>query len=302
MKLDLLLEQHKMDNNNYSLDENFGDSYLLKHNYFYRKIRELSLKHGYSYVVDDNIKYITLPLSQLDSILISKKLPYFNNVEPIESLVRNCKGMLSWEHVSENLYQNHVFHESCHGVARSLAIKLRQSDEFITDNKFKAIVILLEESFANSCELLGISDVTTPVHRIFYEHNSYFTMFDDKTNIRNAIEGFGRTEFFKFILLSYLYSNFLNEHFNDSDLALCIELAFQKNIPTDPKQIKVLRSLAKNTFALNPQFRFVTTSLYFKMNGINADAEEVCQFNPFVFIKQRPELLKFIELLAKCFE
>jgi hypothetical protein len=256
-----------------------GDGYLLNQSPIYRRIREDALNLGFTFSTNKDTQYEALPMSQLESVIESRVIPYVDNVSPLQKLNQQTNGQLNWEHVADNLRPNYIFHESCHAVARS---KTGPSDQL----KKTVVKILLEESFANTCEFLAIADANEPIHRIFLDMNSYFTVYEDRTHLKKAISQYGFESMYQFMLLCYLYSNFLNEFLSDSEFSKIIALA---GFQVQPDK-KVLKSLAKYAFELNPSFRYNTTELYFRMRGYSQPIKELLNFNPIDLIASDSEI------------
>lgn len=287
MKLSTLLSQHSANSSSGDIHGNIGDSFLVQNNKIYRQIRLKALSLGYIFSDDPNSDYLALPMAQLESVLDNKKIPYLNNVQPLINLNERTRSSLDWDHVIDNIKPNYIFHESCHAIARHFSF---QND----DLKTKILVTLLEESFANTCEFLAMADAQDQIHLLFLEINSYFTVFEDRTNLKKAIEKYGLTSIFKFMLLSYLHSNFLNDDMDNSTLKKVIVLS---DFKTDP-EMKVLKSLGENAFLLNPRFRYNTTEMYLRLQGIMAPVTDVLAFDYFKEITSNKKITDLIQQLA----
>lgn len=289
MKLVNLLQKHAEISFPGELKKNLGDGFLLTNNSIYRQIRLKAIDLGFKYSTEVSEDYTAFPMGQLESILQKKVIPYINNVTPLINLNSKTSSSLDWDHVIDNLKPNYVFHESCHAVSRSV-VSRSNIDKF----KSRLITTLMEESFANTCEFFAISEAQDQIHRIFLEVNSYFTIFEDRTLLKKMIEQNGKSALFKFMLLCYLHSNFLNENLEDKDFKKIIELT-QLEIKAE---IKALKSLAKNAFALNPRFRYTTTEMYLRLNGISQPVEEAVDFDYLQLIKEDKNLNQFIAELS----
>lgn len=276
MKLRLLLQKHNGAEAKDGLVQSFGDSFLVQNNQIYRLIRQAAYQQGFQYSSEFNSYYTSLPLSQLDRLIQDKKIPYYDNVSILQSLDSESPNQIDWDHVCDNLKKNHVFHESCHAVARTI---LEEAFKDKPTQQIKISLMLLEESFANSCELLSVVDADDAVHKIFFETNSYVCMFEDRHHLKAALNNFDKRSFFKFILLSYYHANFLNDNFTESDFSQCLSLSFGSAQKFGAKEQKILRSLAKNAFALNPRFRFATTGFYLRRHGFAQSVQESLSFD-----------------------
>lgn len=301
MKIQKILEQHQKFSSPEGLDQNLGDGYLLAKNKIYKKIRSQALGFEFQYDKTPNESYWALPLSQLEALMSAKKIPYVDNVSVLRQIEKLIPQASQWDDVTDNLKRNHVFHESCHAVARQISKKyFKEAGE---KNK-KILQLLIEESFANTCELLGIIDVEDAFHKLFYEINSYVFMFDDKSNLKNFLNDFGKKEAFKFLLFTYLHANYIHPRYEDKSLEKVLSTLFKDStklasIKSDAKKMKTLRALSRVCFELNPRFRMVTSIFYLKLLGFSVSVEEMSKMDFMSLINQDPIYLKFIEELME---
>lgn len=292
MKLKKLLDLHNQTNSDYALTENLGDSYLMTHNSIYREIRKLTIGNGFTFTTQVNPNYTVLPLSQLDVFLEKKKIPFFDNVSILWEIEKKTPQMNTWDDLIDGLKQNHLFHESCHGLARSVSTRC------VTKNLSEEEIILrllIEESFANACELIGNMDVDTPAHRIFYESNSYIYVYQERTQLKSLISEFGIEESLRFFIFCYLHSNYLRENISDSDLEIIL-----KN-PKINRNRKLLKSLSKIAFRLNPRFRHVTTVFYLRLCGYNVTTEDLIKTDFIRILNANSSLTRLIDELVSQF-
>ena len=292
MKLKNILKQHLEPISENALKTNLGDSFLLKNNQIYKEIRQAALKADFSFTDNVDSSYTSLPLSQLDLILKRKTIPFHNNVDVLFDIEAKSPGQIEWDFICDGLKQNHIFHESCHAVARTLSSDFT----FGSGKELLLVIALMEESFANTCELLAVQDTTDAIHKIFYEWNSYICIFQEKTNLKKALVEIGRSQVFKFFILSYLYCNFLHERWEDSDFQRVLKLCFGAKVSEQTK--KILRALSKEVFTLNPRFRYATTSFYLRTNGYNETIENALSFDPLALIEKNEDLKKWLERLS----
>lgn len=298
MKLTQLLQLHEQFSDQSLLRQNFGDGYLAKHNLIFRNIRRHVLAEKYTFSSERNDLYHALPLSQLDWVLTEKKIPYINNVDVLKQIDSRLPGKIQWEEVSDNFKRNYLFHESCHGVAQSL----RFSSEGLKQSQ-KILQKMMEESFANTCELLAVVDAEDRAHRIFFEMNSYVVMFNFKTDLKNAIAKMGHQTIAKFMMMCYLQANFLREDLPEKDFNRFLQIAARNSTDQsvrtfDSAEKKTLRALSKISFQLNPQFRMVTTGFYLRLAGFANSMEEMLDFDFISDLESDPRFQKFFEDLA----
>jgi hypothetical protein len=219
MRIKRLLELHQNYKSSETLSLNLGDSYLYEHNLIFRKIRQICVKNETNYSLEINTNYLALPLSQLNSILENKKIPYYDNVDVLKLVEKSIPDSTDWDEVVDNLKKNYLFHESCHFVARHLSEEFKQSQEQI-------IILFIEESFANACELIGIVYTHDAAHRIFYEANSYIFVLDAKPTLLKLTQQYGLPLTLTFLIYCYLFSNFLHNQLSEKDfqeIIQCVE-------------------------------------------------------------------------------
>ncbi|MBL7545911.1 MAG: hypothetical protein JNL11_18985 [Bdellovibrionaceae bacterium] len=291
MKLSHLLKLHKKNSPLLSLPKNLGDGFLLQNNFLYRIIREKAQQLNYHYSSTVNEFYLALPLSQLEAVLNSKSIPYSDNVSVLETV----QDVATWDDITDNLKRNNIFHESCHAVARSLSTPLFKNASAVPHSN--VVRLLVEESFANACELLGIVDAEDPAHRIFYEANSYIFMYEDRFQLKKLLGLLGYPRTLKFLILSYLFSNFLHERITDNDFERILALiGLGQNQMID---LKVLRSTAKIAFELNPRFRWVTTTFYLKLNGLAYTASQLNEIDFLSLLESNSPHLNLVDQLSQ---
>lgn len=277
MKLSRLLEFHRGESPNGALSRNLGDGYLIRHNQIYGNIRRLALEPGFKPSTDFNPDYLALPLGQLDQILDSKLLPFVDNVSALETLVQRLGQTVTWNDVSDNLRRNQLFHESCHAVFRVKAIArgFRQNQRSGENIILEA---LLEESFDNACEFLAVVDATKIEHQIFLTVNSYTSLFEETRALQNLTAAFGRAAILKFMILSYLLSNGLQEAITKPLVTKLFQLSFPETPPAVvQKHSKTLLHMAKLALTLDERFRGLVTPLYLKMNMTPTSAAEIAR-------------------------
>lgn len=289
MKLTSLLQKHESTKAS-GLHLSLGDGYLVLNNFIYGKIRQKTLDLNFKFSFEPSSDYLAFPMSQLESLITTKTIYCQNNSDILAKIDKINPQTITWDHIGGNLKANYAFHESCHAIARAKSESLKLNEN--KDQKIKFIVMLLEESFANTCEFMAIADAQDAFHKTFLEANSFFTRFDDRTNLKNLIQDVGFKNVFKFMLLAYLHSNFLNEHYTPQDLARVMKLSFNH---------KACKNLSRNAFQLSPGFRFNTTELYLRLNGINDSVLDALAFDYLTIVEQNPHLLKLIDELTETF-
>ena len=289
MKLTALLQKHESTKAS-GLDLSLGDGYLVSNNSIYAAVRAKTKSLNFNFSSEPSAEYLVFPMSQLENLLSTKTIYFQNNSEVLATLDQKSPQTIEWDHIGGNLKANYVFHESCHGIARHISTQIGLTQD--KDQKKKLITMLIEESFANTCEFMAIAEAQDATHKTFLEVNSFFTKFDDRTHLKNLIAEVGHKKVIKFMIFAYLHSNFLNEHFSSQQLTRITKLTFDH---------KALKNLSKNAFELSPGFRFNTTELYLRLNGINENVLDVLEFDYLSIIEQNPSFIKFIDELTEIF-
>lgn len=293
MKLARLLEAHGKFKPPGALHDNFGDGYLLQHNRIYRNVRAGAGAAGFKYSSERNDLYSALPLSQLGAILADKVIPYLNNVAVLRAIETQRPAVVEWDDIRENYRRNFVFHESGHAVAVT-AVRASLGAPAAGDRSGAVLRALLEESFTNTCELLAAVDAEDAVHRIFYEANSYTSLFEERSNLKRAGGEFGEKSLFKILWLAYLHSNFLKAGWDDSSWNRVLKFA-----GVDPKKnVKGLRALSRVAFQLDPNFRTVTTGFYFRFAGIKGQDETLLSFDFMALLEKDAAYARLFEKLS----
>ncbi len=292
MKLSQLIESNEACKSPKGIPGNFGDFYLLKNNRIYTRVRSLAIENGFQYSLDKNDAYYALPLSQLESVLDQKKIPYFDNVSVLKEIESRLKTGAFWDDISDNLKKNHIFHESCHAVIRD------RTNHLLTNQpQEKVLKILLEESFSNTCELLAVIDVNDSLHRIFLEWNSYTFLYEERTHLKNATIDLGENLIFKYLWICYLHSNFLFNEFDEKTFKRVQKMVFDEAV-LDSKAIKSLRALAKMTFTLDRRFREVTTGLHLRLCGFQTPLNVLLDFDFMEILGKRKDCQSMIDSLV----
>lgn len=271
-----------------SLAFNFGDALLCQTNRIFSNVRRHSIERGFRYSTEANSFYASLPLSQLENILQSKCIPYSDNVSVLKDLESKYPESTEWDDIADNLKRNFIFHETCHAVARSEGVSATRTAQE------QVLQMLLEESYANTCELLGVIDAVETAEQIFYEVNSYTSLFDERSDLKKAVQAVGAESFFIFMMLSYLHSNFLYEKLNESEMNRILNFS---NI--DFSKSKKLKHLSYICFTLDERFKFITTNFYMRLHGLKLSKADLLDFDFMKIIESNAELRQYIHRIAR---
>ncbi|MBX3040179.1 MAG: hypothetical protein KF789_05650 [Bdellovibrionaceae bacterium] len=300
MNLAPLLQAHRQSAAD-GLSRNLGDGYLMQHNAIYRRVREEALKAGYAFEANADPAYEAFPLLQLSRILKNRVLPYTDNVTVFESLSPEQLAAISTADLEGNLKRNFLFHESVHGVVRDLSLKIlgpipspKQSEQDFL------LRILLEESCANTCELIGAMDADDKTHRAFYEINSYICHFELRVFLKKAFQEIGPRTLIPHLVFCYLHANFLKDRIEDRHFQQGQTLWDNQKLKAD--ELKSLRSLGKTAFQLSERFRQQTTGLQLRLEGISTPLERLVQFNLVDSLMTDKKIPEFIASFANLFQ
>ncbi len=288
MKIAKLLQLHSAAAAANSLADNFGDGFLCQNNRIFSNIRKHNILNSYRFSTERNDFYLSLPLSQLENILTSKCVPYSDNVSVLQSLESKYPAVTDWDDIVDNLKRNFLFHESCHAVARSEA-----SLSDTASQKSQVLQMLLEESYANTCELLGVIDAVETGHQIFYEINSYTSLFDQRAHIKNALQEVGAQRLFLFIMLNYLHSNFLYDKLLEVEISRIFKLA-----DIEISNNKKLKHLSQICFTLDERFKYKTTSFYMRLHGLKMTKGDLLKFDFMAIIENNKEVQSYLNRIA----
>jgi hypothetical protein len=278
----------------------WGDRYLLAKNPIYARVRELTLAAHFQFSDELRLAMIALPLSQLEIFLDQRVIPYIDNVRTLKQVTASLGRDLDWDDVRDGLYRNHVFHESAHAVFRNEIPK-----DLRLPQAARILRVLLEESFANACEMFAMKDVDDTAHQIFYEHNSYFFVPEIRAGLTKISAEWSPSGVFGYLWLCYLHSNFLQDEVTDAETDQILAL-LPKLIPGIPKlpagTRKVLRAVGKVCFELNPRFRENTTGLHLQLLGFRGGTRKNLGFDFMAELTKDTDLQqKFRALIQKLF-
>ena len=292
MKISKLLELHFSEKS--GLEKSFGDSYLLAQNRIFKNIRNSALKSGFVYSHINNDNYLALSLSQLENILTTKTIPYFDNVSALVKLEKQHPQIGRWEDIFENLRRNFHFHESCHAVARTLQTsEYKKLDDEI-------LLRLIEESYANTCEMLAVIDTHKMADSIFFEINSYTALFELKDLIQDLAHVLSFEKLFSIVLLTYLHANHLHNSLKDNLFnEILVITGTKETIEHHQGAQKKLKELLKYCFYLDENFRQVATNFYIKLSTKNTSHLKLKEKSYFTEISKNEDYFLFIKKLSQ---
>lgn len=280
------------------LGDVFGDGALFHTNSVFRTIRQKALQHGYRFSAGSNQLYDALPLTQLETIHKTKTIPYTANRGAVEYVVSRTSEA-TWEEIADGFRRSFAFHEACHAVARTEinAFNRESGSTLDFNNSELTFLSLFEESFANTCELLGIIDCSTPQLVALYEANSYTALLEARHDLLQLQKEVGAEGFFRYIHLCYLQSCFLRQELSEKDFKQILSFAGldDRLNSGDARLRKRLRTVSHIAFTLDQSFREVTTRLHLRINGLRTDLD---QLHPLEFFETSRGFLSLLDRMA----
>lgn len=251
------------------LQEALGDRYLCRYNPIFKNVRDAVVAFGYSFSCSDTPlwrDYHSFALLTLHEILSGKVIPYFDNATTFCRLLRRDRTTsLPLRFIHNNMTKNHIFHESGHCVAHHLVEQVKPDVSVTARSEKEHFVLraLLEESFANTIEMLGNAFVKSIPDSLFYGLNS-FTIVKNETKeiLRRCSDTLGEEVMFAVLYLGYLEANLSAGGPSEKTYARVAEIA---GCPTTAmERAKELTDLA---LSLSLSFRRDTTPVYFRLLG-----------------------------------
>lgn len=146
-----ILELHNSVNNTAVLSKSIGDGFLFVNNPLYRNIRKEYLERGYTLTTEDFCHYVSMPFLSLDEILKQKKVPYFDNVTPIEFIEKTHPKLFRCEEIIKPK-TNHVLHESSHCLAEEFLKSVNINVQHLSREQNITLKMIMAEAFANTVE------------------------------------------------------------------------------------------------------------------------------------------------------
>lgn len=260
----------------------FGDVYLYQNFHLFRNVRNTALAMGYRYTNDRGDDYEALPFTKLEDLLGAKTIPIVHNRLAVETVAEKVPDA-TWLDIADGFRRCFAFHESCHAIARET---LRPSTKERESAQERVLRVMLEESFANTCELFGMRDCQDLLGLAFYEANSYTALWETK-DLLDEVAMTSPT--FLFVLLNYLRANFLAAPELESDeTARLYRLSGAK--PHAP-----LEELASFAYTLDENFRHTTSRLHLRLHGLPTDLESR---DPIQELATKPALLTRLKNLV----
>ena len=306
MKLKTFLDTHQKFTHRGSLADNLGDGYLLEHNLIYQNVRKAALEKGVKYSSIRFCDYDVLPLTQLPKILTEKTVPYLPNVNAlleIEKAIPDHFGLND----TPPLRANYVHHETAHCLARILRFEhlgagpSGASLKNLEAQRELALLIMLEEAFANATESMLSAYSEKGIHDDFLLRNTYiFEEPNTRKNMKAVIKMFGLAASFKMILFSFLFANFQKQKASSTELKRVMAIVFkdhhEKFIKLGDRDFNLLREVFQGGFDLDPEFTTRTNGFCLALMGVTANPKTLFSFD---FLKNFEKDFRFIDCLDR---
>lgn len=287
-KLKSLLKLDLADSNPLALKNVFGDSHLIRKNRIFRKVREHALSLGYTFSRQRSDRYEALPFTYLEELIGEKSIPILHNREAVE-FVAGKVPEANWLDIADGFRRCFAFHEGCHAVAReTLKATSTPSPEE------RVLLAMLEESFANTCELFAIVDCENSEDLAIYEANSYTALWE----VRDFLCEIGiEPVAFVYVMLHYLRANFLaSPEFTMDDHKRILKVAESAAGRPYARENEELASLAEVAYTLDENFRQTTSRLHLRLLGLPTDLESR---DPIAELSKTPALISRLTSLVK---
>ncbi len=304
MKLKTFLETHQKHSHAESLQDNIGDGYLLDQNLIYKNIRNAAKANHIKFSSKRFHDYDVLPLTQLPKILSAKTVPYLPNVNAlleIEAAIPNHFDL----NETPPLRANYVLHETAHCLVRMMRVKYlgdfstETSSISLNAQKKIALMVLVEESFANAAESLLSAYADSSIHDDFLARNTYiFEQPAARKKMKSAIKMIGLDATFRLIFLSFLFANFQKQKISKTEFNRVLTIALmnepKKRLNLNDSDSNLLRHVFQSGLDLDPMFTFKTNAFCLKFFGITADLKNVFSYD---FLMDFEKEIKFQEFL-----
>lgn len=306
IKLQRVLEVHREYSTPSSLHDNLGDGYLIQNNPIFANIRTAASELGFRFSSKRFGHYQDHSLSHLPLILEKRTIPYVDNVGALEWLEALAPDSLTWS-TAVAPKTSLLVHESSHAIAHTYLTRLwpfSASSAALTGYRQRAMKALMEESFANTIDYFTPGGTRDVCHKIFLSQCGFYDKRFPEVSIPLKCE-IGTAAAFKLIWLTYMHVNFLFRELREDKLDRCLELALGGDLGAIPRRLRArLRPLAKaacrTAFTLNaPEFRLVTSRLYFKTQGIPTPLLKLLDFDFMSRLEQQAALTDWLDLTCK---
>ena len=299
IKLAQILKVHAQEQNPLAIEENLGDAFLLNHNPVFWKIRQSVLEIGFKIKGDRFYDFDVLALTQLPKILEKKTIPFRNTVRPLQEIEVSVPKAFCMKDLPA-FRANYILHESAHALARrstEQVFKKMKHQSQLKMERQTALLIFLEESFANACESFSNIFAETEIHQEFLLSNSYIVeKAIDKRVLRKALDLIDWQVVFKTLILSFLIANFNQTKTAIADFDRILNFVFKGECSQMQKQI--LKKVFKIGFDLDPEFTENTHSFCLKLAGVKTPFQKLVNFDFFASLEKQALFQDYLQALC----
>jgi hypothetical protein len=264
----LAADQYKGCDN--ALGKVLGDAYLYKHNSLFRRVRDVAVEYGCEFVSDAPdllMRYQGLPFVCLREIVENRRIPYFDNLTVLRSLLCEQPN-IKWpiQFLLQALKRNYVLHETTHCIAHALL----NDDPLVIHHfppKEKFVVeSVLTEACANAVERLASGSRCARTHMLMFTINSYMNYNPaGRQQLETATARYGIHALFPLAVVSYFAANFRGRA-TEPRLIHCIA-----ETGAECHSLRIdgatAQELVTGAFSINDQFREQTSLAYFSCYG-----------------------------------
>lgn len=264
----------------------------------FRRIRDAALRAGFRYTERDPGAYFGFPLTALDTVLKTRRIPYRDNVAALRHLEHARPGFFKLGDLAANRpTPNYLLHESAHAVAfRALFGKPRDVQSALRDPARLQRVILCE-AFAMAAEYLAACAVSGQPHSWFFSINSYRHRTPKKKAVGELMASLGDEAVAHALLLAFYANNCFAERLNAKQVDAILSLGVRRRVSQSTGQR--VRQALNGLMVMSPEFRLHTTRLFLCMFGYPRDVRRLLSVDPLKALRQDQELAALAIELAR---
>jgi hypothetical protein len=292
-----------------ALAGNLGDAYLLRENPFYRRVRVAALGAGFRFSTRDPGAYFAFPLTALDTVLASRRIPYRDNVRALRHLEDSRPGFFALRDLALNRpTPNYLLHEAAHAVAFERLFGRPRDVRATLAAKSALLGIELGEAFAMTSEYFAAVAVRGNLHRFFFSINSYRTRVPMKRPLGELVPELGLECVVGSVLLAFLWNLFLRERLAPADTArLLSQVRALLAGPAgrggggEPGRVLVgrLGRALNGLMRMDLDFRTNTTRLFLGMFGRGRNVRRVLAEDPLELLRHDPSAASAVAHLVR---
>ena len=275
-----------------SLSQNLGDGFLMRFNPLFKKIRNETLRRGFSFTTENVGNYYSFPLMALDEVIFRKKIPYRENFAWLPRLESLAPETFTLTEIKRSEIQlNYLFHESAHCIAHAEFFG-RQDGKRIPKNEISLLKILLGESFANAVECFSAIYAEGELGFFFLEANCHFrATAKEILALKRSAKKHGNETIFLLLVCAFLYANYLHEELNKKERGKIFSFV-------GVKPSKELEKILQIGMQLDTEFRTSTTQLHLLKMGFEKKMEKYFS-EPMDLLGSHPSIAKKVKGLAR---